>query len=86
MNIQDIIQKVCDAKASDVFIVAGTPVAYKVKNVVERIDDYSLTSQDCTMYIQELYRLAHNIPCIVSPHIRFCLILTYPKTLCISLR
>ena len=60
MNIQDIIQKACDAKASDVFIVAGTPVAYKVKNVVERIDDYSLTSQDCTMYIQELYRLAHN--------------------------
>lgn len=60
MNIQDIVRKAVELDASDIFFVAGSPIAFKVKNNVSRIDNDVLSPDHCHMVVDELYRLAGN--------------------------
>jgi len=60
MNIQDIVRKAVELDASDIFFVAGSSIAFKVKNNVIRIDNEVLSPDHCQMVVDELYRLAGN--------------------------
>jgi len=60
MNIQEIVKRAVELDASDIFIVAGSTIAYKVKNRVTRIEGETLMPEHCKMMVDELYRLASN--------------------------
>jgi len=60
MNIQDIVRKAVELDASDIFFVAGSPIAFKIKNNVTRIENEVLSPDHCHMVVDELYRLAGN--------------------------
>ncbi len=60
MNIQEIVKKAVELEASDIFIVAGSTIAYKVKNRVTRLEGETLMPEHCKMMVNELYYLAHN--------------------------
>ena len=60
MNVQEIVKKAVELNASDIFFVAGSSIAYKVKNEVNRYDDEVLTPEHCQMMVNELYHLASD--------------------------
>ena len=39
MDVQEIVRKAVEMNASDIFVVAGSSIAYKVKNKVIRLED-----------------------------------------------
>ena len=60
MNITDILKDAAERKVSDLFIIAGRPLAFKINN---RITDYStdvLMPEGTEALISEIYHLAQN--------------------------
>lgn len=62
-DVKKILKTAVEREASDIFIVAGSPCAFKIKKEVERIDDERLMPEDCEEIIKELYTYA--------PHARY---------------
>lgn len=56
----EIMKEAIHQDASDIFIVAGCPLAYKISGNIQYIDDIVLTSQDTAAMIKELYELAQS--------------------------
>ncbi|WP_295582345.1 type IV pilus twitching motility protein PilT [uncultured Oscillibacter sp.] len=57
MTITEILQQAVARSASDVLLIAGLPVTYKVDGVLRREGD-PLSAQDCGQLTQALYQLA----------------------------
>jgi twitching motility protein PilT len=57
MQINDILQQAVERSASDILLVAGIPVAYKVDGIIRR-EGERLTPQDTAALGAELYGLA----------------------------
>ena len=54
----ELLQKAVQAGASDVFIVAGLPVAMRINGVVTREDENRLLPDDTSMIVKQIYHLA----------------------------
>lgn len=60
MNIKDIITDMSSQKASDIFIVAGLPIAYRKNNNIEDYGDTKMTPEDTKHFLSEIYQMANN--------------------------
>lgn len=60
MNLHDFIKVAMDLNASDLFIVAGTPLSVKVHNELVRIETEDLSPSDTKALIEEIYTLAQR--------------------------
>lgn len=58
MNIQDILQSAIERKASDIFIVAGSPVEIKINNRLEPYSEEKAMPGLTMTLINEIYTLA----------------------------
>ncbi|MDO5334677.1 MAG: PilT/PilU family type 4a pilus ATPase [Coriobacteriia bacterium] len=58
MELKSLLKEMIDAKASDVFINAGLPLAYQAGGVHVRTDGAPLTPADTRDYIAGIYELA----------------------------
>ena len=58
MNIRDILEDIVELGASDLFIIAGSPIAYKKDNQITKYNDQRLLPADTKALIQEIYTLA----------------------------
>lgn len=56
----DILKNAVTQGASDVFIISGLPVSYKVKGKIIRTDNEMLLPNDTEAIITEIYQLASN--------------------------
>lgn len=57
MTIQELVVIAMEKGASDIFIVAGTPLCIKVNNQIERIDKHTLKREDSQALVDEIYLL-----------------------------
>lgn len=60
MNIMEILEKAVSVQASDIFIIAGKAISYKINNEIVQYDDMFLNPQDSSELIEEIYQLADN--------------------------
>lgn len=60
MNVQEILENITNEKASDIFIVAGRPLTYKINGKIHNYDDQRLSPAICHEFITEIYKLADN--------------------------
>lgn len=66
MDILHFLQDAVDRRASDIFIIAGLPVTFKVNGQLLRADDGRLTPADSQALIQGAYALAGREIAIVE--------------------
>lgn len=57
-NVQEILKEAIDWNASDIFFVAGSPYALKIKGKIQKQGEERLTPELCELIIQQLY--AHS--------------------------
>ena len=57
-SIREILKEAVTLNASDIFIVTGTPVSFKVFGNVMRCDDETVTPADSAQLMKELFLLA----------------------------
>lgn len=60
MTILDIISEAIHLGASDIFLIAGSPVEIKVRNQLTRLNDTKLTPALTEALITEIYQTAHR--------------------------
>ena len=60
MNLEELLQKMIDVKASDVFIVAGLPLTYQQGGRKVRLNDQSFTPADTEALVRDIYAMAHR--------------------------
>ncbi len=59
-NIQEILEYAIELAASDIFILAGTPICFKIKGNIIRINDEILKASMSENLIQQIYGLNNN--------------------------
>ena len=57
MGVTDILIKAAVIDASDIFMIAGAPVSFKIGGVIQRDGDEILKPQDTKRLIEEIYHL-----------------------------
>ena len=60
MNIQEILAKAVESQASDVFLVTGLPISFKIHRKIERQSEEKLMPNDSRALLTEIYQLANN--------------------------
>lgn len=60
MTIVERLTQIASMGASDVFIVAGLPLSYKINNRMIQSDEKKLMPSDTAQLLQEIYALADN--------------------------
>lgn len=60
MNLHDLVKTAMDLNASDLFIVAGTPLAIKVHNDMMPIETTVLSPAQTKQLVEEIYALANH--------------------------
>lgn len=60
MNTLDYLKYAVESNASDIFIVAGRPVTYKINGQFVAVDDNPLVPQRTNELIAEIYQMAGN--------------------------
>lgn len=58
MNLREILEKITKEQASDIFIVAGLPLTYKINGKMKPYREERLTPDMCRELITEIYELA----------------------------
>lgn len=58
MRLDEFLKEMIEAKASDVFIVAGLPIAYRVGGRQQRTDGPALMPQDTEAMVRAIYEVA----------------------------
>ena len=56
-DVKTILKDAIDRGASDIFLIAGSPYAFKIAGVIERQNDERLKPADCEIIIRQLYDL-----------------------------
>lgn len=59
-NWKTYLQQAVDTQASDIFLVAGSPVCLKVDGKLQRIDEIRLTPEDTRQLLTEIYAAAQR--------------------------
>lgn len=60
LSIKEFLEKSTRAGASDLFIVAGMPLTYKVNGILERLDVEKVLPEDAQNMIEGIFSLAGN--------------------------
>lgn len=60
MQLKELLQQMIDAKASDVFIIAGLPLSYQKSGIHVRTDSAPLMPGDTEEYVRAIYDIAHR--------------------------
>lgn len=60
MNIIETLRDIKNENASDIFIVAGRPLTYKVNGKMKTYSDSRMMPDDCSEFVKEIYHLADN--------------------------
>lgn len=60
MDVTRILKDAVERKASDVFIVAGLPVSFKINGNIQQVDEEKLRPEHTEQLVGEIYALAHN--------------------------
>ena len=60
MNTKDILAQITKEQASDIFIVAGRPLTYKVNGCMRTLNDDRLMPEMCQQFVTDIYQLAGN--------------------------
>ena len=60
MNLQQLLKDMVDAKASDVYIIAGLPLTYQVSGRQVRLGDQPLMPADTDALVRAIYAEAHR--------------------------
>ena len=60
MNTKEILAQITQEKASDIFIVAGRPLTYKVNGNMKTFNDERMMPDMCKEFVFEIYALAGN--------------------------
>jgi len=60
MNVREILEIAIAKKASDIFVVAGLPVSYRINDIIERQDETKLPPVDTATLVEQIYELANN--------------------------
>lgn len=60
MNVKEILENAIRHQASDIFIVAGLPVSYRVNDVIEHQDADKLLPSDTAELVEQIYELANH--------------------------
>ena len=55
MKLEQLLQEMVDAKASDVFIIAGLPLAYSVSGRQVRLDSAPFKPADTEAFVGAIY-------------------------------
>ncbi|MEG1501007.1 MAG: ATPase, T2SS/T4P/T4SS family, partial [Clostridiales bacterium] len=69
MEMMEILKKGVEDKASDVFIIAGSPVCYKLNGHIYSIGENKLNTLDTNVLVKEIYKMADNratVPVLVD--------------------
>lgn len=60
MEIADIFKNAVEKKASDIFIIAGRPLSYKIMGEIVSADDTPLTAEDTHSIIYDIFKAANK--------------------------
>ena len=60
MDVKKILDQATDINASDIFVIAGRPLSYKIKGQIEELDEIRLFPNETHEFVTELYRLAER--------------------------
>lgn len=60
VDIMDIFKSAIEKKASDIFIIAGRPLSYKIMGDIVNVDESLLNSDDTYGIISEIFNIAHE--------------------------
>lgn len=58
MDIKELLEQAVKEQASDIFIVAGLAVSYRINDVIVRTSDEKLKPAETKALIEEIYKLA----------------------------
>lgn len=59
-EIVDVLKKAIEYEASDIFVVAGAPIAYKIKGDLRYRDDHPIMPTDTADFVKVLFELGEN--------------------------
>lgn len=57
MHVKELLEKAVKKNASDIFIVAGLPVSYRIEGVIVQDDDLKLTPEQTYEFLEQIYEL-----------------------------
>ena len=60
MNTKEILAQITQEHASDIFIVAGRPLTYKVNGNMRLLNDERMMPDMCRQFVTDIYELAGN--------------------------
>ena len=55
MDVKELLRQAVLKSASDIFIVAGLPVSYRIEGVITRDSEEKLTPAQTTEYLRQIY-------------------------------
>lgn len=58
MTIIDVLERAAREKVSDVFIISGCPVSFKINDSIQPINDTRLMPDDTRIFLEQIYQLA----------------------------
>ena len=60
MNLKEVLENITKNNASDIFVVAGRPLTYKMNGKMHTYDDCIMKPNTCQEFITEIYHLADD--------------------------
>lgn len=60
MDVRKILEEATKREASDIFIIAGRPLTYKSKGVMNTLDDQRMEPKDTFQFVSAIYTLAER--------------------------
>ncbi len=60
MNIKELLECAVEKGASDMFVVAGLPVSYRINDSIERMNDTKMLPAETAELVKQIYELADN--------------------------
>ena len=58
MKLEELLREMVDAKASDIFIIAGLPLSYEVSGRQIRLDSAPLMPDDTETFVRAIYEVS----------------------------
>ena len=60
MNVKEMLQSASQSGASDIFLVAGLPLSYRIHGSIKRVNEDKLLPNDTLDLVNQIYELANN--------------------------
>nr|WP_317362625.1 PilT/PilU family type 4a pilus ATPase [uncultured Blautia sp.] len=60
MNIKELLETASNAQASDIFLIAGLPLSYRLHGSIKRVNGMKLLPDDTLDLVKQIYELANH--------------------------